>query len=259
MRFLLLFLWLSSAAYAEGQSPAPMVCEAENNVDTCWSRAIDFDETDPAQALFYYDLSCDFGHQTGGCYSAGKIYLHNKKLHDYPKAYQRFEGVCASDDVGEGPYACKFLGWMHMTGIGAIKDHELAANFLSLACLRHNELTSDSEGCALLGDGLMQGKFNSIIADAGKIRKSERPLYLAYLAYSRACQDNAEDMCAKAKAVYDDGRAKDQLWMDACDEYASVPEGYKCKDFAVSGQNDELSVEYGYYLVALFNDLTHFR
>ncbi len=259
MRFLFLFLWLSRIAYAEGQPPAPMVCEVENNVDTCWSRAVDFDETDPAQALVYYELSCGFGHQTGGCYNAGKIYLHNKKLHDYPKAYQRFEGVCASDDVGEGPYACKFLGWMHMTGIGATKDYALAADFLSNACFFHNELTSDAEACALLGDGLMQGWFNSIIADTKEIRKSDRQPFLAYLAYSRACQDDAEDMCAKAKAIYAEGRVKDQMWMDACDEYASVPEGYKCTDFAVSGQDYELSVEYGYYLVALFNDLADFR
>ena len=259
MRFLLLFLWLSSAAIAGGQPPSPMICEAKNNVDTCWSRAIGLADTDPAQALFYYDLSCDFGHQTGGCYNAGKTYLHNKKLHDYPKAYQRFESVCASDDLGEGPYACKYLGWMHMTGIGATKDHALAADFLSRACFRHNDLTSDAEGCALLGDGLMKGWFNSIISDAKETRKSDRPSYLAYLAYSRACQDNAEDMCAKAKEIYAGAQLKEAAWISACDDYASTPEGYKCTEFSVSGHEYELSREYDYYLAALFSDLTNFR
>lgn len=256
-------LGLLSPAYAQDaitEPPfAPMVCEKRANVDTCWKEGIDFDKTDPAKALFYYELSCDFGHQTGGCYNGGKIYLHNKKLRDYAKAYLRFERVCTSGDIGQGPYACKFLGWMHMTGIGARKSNNQAAHFLSRACFRHNDLTTDAEGCMLLGDGFLKGWFNSIITDATEIRKSERRTYLAYLAYSRACLDHAEDMCAKAKTLYAEGRAKGALWMDACENYASTPEGYKCTDFSVSGQGYELSLEYEYYLAALFSKLTKFR
>lgn len=229
---------MSANLYAQDKdekAPAypSMTCEKDADLDSCWKTAAEHRESDPAQALFYFEQSCEFGHHPWGCYEAGKLYLHNSDLRDYTKASVRFETVCKSDAVGVGPYACKFLGWMHTAGIGMDKDQKTAANLLSKACFSHNILTTDPEGCTLLADGLLQGQFDSII-NAEKLREAERPKYLAYLAYSRACLDGAKDICEKANELLVLEQSAKAGWVEVCSYLA--PAGYTCADLAIEGR-----------------------
>lgn len=67
-------------------------CARKNDVDTCWSLGVSAARAgDLALALGYYDKSCDAGFVTYGCYDGGKLYLHNRQLRDYAKAYERLD------------------------------------------------------------------------------------------------------------------------------------------------------------------------
>ncbi|WP_141233591.1 sel1 repeat family protein [Lysobacter antibioticus] len=199
------------------QSPA---CERDSNVDSCWSQGVSAARGgDPALALGYFDKSCDADLGPQGCYEAGKLYLHNRKLRDYPRAYERLGRVCASDDIGQGPYACKYLGWMHHTGIGAPRDTAQAWTYLSKACFLHNpDLFLDAEGCHFLAEAALAGA-----------PRSERPQrvsgergQLAYLALAMGCADGAEGICAQARTLLSDARAASAAWVAGCDADAAA-------------------------------------
>ncbi len=193
------------------QSPS---CEQENNVDTCWSRGVDYENLgDLAGALAHYDMSCEAWLQTGGCYEAGKIYLQNRELRDHARAYDRLSRVCDSDDIGEGPFACKYLGWMHHTGIGADKDHGKAWEFLVQACFLHNDgRIIDSEGCHFLAEAALTTYPPSVVPD-------QTGAYIAFLALAMGCADGAEGICEEAKALFARETAASALWIDRCDSF----------------------------------------
>jgi hypothetical protein len=189
-------------------------CEQQYNVDTCWQRAVDFENLgDTGAALAHYDMSCDAWLQTGGCYNAGKIYLQDHELRDYARAYDRFSRVCSSDDIGDGPYACKYLGWMHQTGIGADKDQEKAWEFLARACFLHNDVRMiDSEGCHFLAKAAQKNYPPSVVPN-------QTGAYIAYLALAMGCAEGAEGICEEAKALFASETAASALWIDECSSY----------------------------------------
>ncbi|WP_363796624.1 hypothetical protein ABU614_15185 [Lysobacter firmicutimachus] len=191
------------------QSPA---CERDSNVDTCWSQGVSAARGgDLGLALGYFDKSCDADLGPQGCYEAGKLYLHNRKLRDYVRAHERLSRVCDSDDIGQGPYACKYLGWMHHTGIGAEKDPEQAWTYLSRACFLHNpESMIDAEGCHFLAEAALAGA-------RPRLGRSQRA-YLAYLALAMGCADDAEGICTQAKSMLADARTASAAWLARCDE-----------------------------------------
>ena len=192
-------------------------CERKNDVDTCWSLGVSAARGgDPALALAYYDKSCDAGFGTYGCYDAGKLYLHNRQLRDYARAYERLGRACEGDDPGEGPYACKFLGWMHYTGIGAEKDPERAWRYLSQACFTHNDaLMVDAEGCHFFAETVLAAHPPG---DAARQRTHPGGGYLAFLALAMGCADQAEGVCAKARSFLAEGKAASAAWVVRCDE-----------------------------------------
>ncbi|MBX9402628.1 hypothetical protein K4L06_15060 [Lysobacter sp. BMK333-48F3] len=192
------------------QSPA---CERDSNVDSCWSQGVSAARGgDPALALGYFDKSCDADLGPQGCYEAGKLYLHNRKLRDYARAYDRLGRVCDSDDIGQGPYACKYLGWMHHTGIGAPRDPVQAWTYLAKACFLHNqELIVDAEGCHFLAEAALRERRES--GDRG---------YLAYLALAMGCADGAEGICTQAGTALAEARAGSASWVARCDEDAGA-------------------------------------
>jgi TPR repeat protein len=207
--------------------PGPAVgsppCEQDFNVDTCWSRGVSAQRGgDPALALDHYDMPCDADLGPQGCYEAGKLYLQNKKLRDYARAYDRFTRVCESDDVDQGPFACKYLGWMHLTGIGAAKDADKAWAYLSQACFTHNdELMIDSEGCHFFAEAVLK----TTPAD----QSSKNGGYLAYLALAMGCSDGAEGICAEARAFLAAETAISAPWIARCDrDLENAPPANDC-------------------------------
>ncbi len=203
-------------------------CKQDFNVDTCWSQGISAARGgDPALALGYFDKSCDADLGPQGCYEAGKLYLQSRALRDYGRAYERFTRVCSSDDVGQGPYACKYLGWMHHTGIGAEKDPHKAWSYLSQACFTHNEaLIIDAEGCHFFAEAVLRAH---PLGDARRQREQAGGGYLAYLALAMGCADDAKGICAEAKTLLDNGKAVSAAWIARCDEdMGAAPPAIDC-------------------------------
>lgn len=200
-----------------GPISAAAPCERKHDVDTCWSLGVSAARAgDLALALGYYDKSCDAGFVTYGCYDGGKLYLHNRQLRDYAKAYERLDRSCKGPDPGQAPYACKYLGWMHQTGIGAKKDNQEAWRLLSAACfVRAEEPLIDGEGCDLLAKTIQIGH---PLGDAQAQRKSVGSGYLVYLALAMGCTDAAETVCAKAKTMLAEAKAASAAWVAHCDE-----------------------------------------
>jgi TPR repeat protein len=215
--------------------PGPVLgsppCEQKSNVDSCWSLAVAAERGgDLALALEYYDKSCDaeLGLEVGvGCYDAGKLYLQNRKLRDYVRAYDRFIRVCQSDEIGQGPYACKYLGWMHHTGIGAKKDPDKAWSYLSQACFLHNdELMIDAEGCHFFAEAILKARPPR---DAQYQQKRQASDYLAYLALAMGCNDGAEGVCDEAKSFLASGKAGSATWISQCDQaIGTTPPAVDC-------------------------------
>lgn len=192
-------------------------CEKKNNVDTCWSLGVSAARGgDVALALEYYDKSCDADFGTYGCYDAGKLYLHNRQLRDYAKAYDRLGRSCEGNDPGQAPYACKYLGWMHQTGIGAEKDNEQAWGLLKSACfVEDDDPLIDGEGCDLFARTVL---IKHPPGDAQEQRKRVGSGYLVYLALAMGCTDQAETLCAKAKTMLVDAKLAGAAWVSFCDE-----------------------------------------
>ncbi|HWW56305.1 MAG TPA: sel1 repeat family protein [Sphingopyxis sp.] len=191
-------------------------CQARNNVDTCWSRGVGAERSgDLRGALEHYDMSCDARLITAGCYEAGKLYLQKRQLRDYARAKDRFGRVCSGDDPGQGPYACKYLGWMYLTGVGAERDRNVARVFLAKACFLQNEdLLIDPEGCHFLAQSILEAQNGSLSSD-GHVK------YAAYLALAMGCTDNAKTVCDEAVALYQRETARRAGWIKDCDIQAA--------------------------------------
>jgi hypothetical protein len=190
-------------------------CAADSNVDTCWSRGVSAARSgDLRGALEHYDMSCDARIGTMGCYEAGKLYLRNRQLRDYARARQRLARTCDGDDAGQGPYACKYLGWMSLTGTGVTRDLDEAFGALAQACFLHNDqILIDPEGCHFLGQAALERRGRSPRDDASAD-------YLAYLAFAQGCTDAAETVCAEAGALYRRAAGNASAWITQCDREA---------------------------------------
>lgn len=188
-------------------------CEADNNVDTCWSRGVSAARSgDLRAALEHYDMSCEAGIMTSGCYEAGKLYLQNRELRDYTRARQSLERTCAGEHPGQGPYACKYLGWMYLTGTGVERNLDLAFAQLAKACFLHNDaILIDGEGCHFLGETIFEKR------DGWSRDNTD---YLAYIAFAQGCTDGAETVCDEARALLQRGQARTAPWVRRCDQTA---------------------------------------
>lgn len=188
-------------------------CETQNNVDTCWSRGVSAARNgDLRAALDHYDMSCAARIMTSGCYEAGKLYLQNRELRDYARARQNLERTCAGGDPGQGPYACKYLGWMYLTGTGVERNLDVAFVQLAKACFLHNEaIFIDGEGCHFLGQAIFEKHARSSPDDAE---------FLAYISFAQGCTDDAETVCNEARALLERGLARAASWVGRCDQTA---------------------------------------
>lgn len=188
---------------------SPPCEQADNtNVDTCWSRGVTAERRgDLRGALEHFDMSCDAGQNLLGCYSAAKFSLLNRQLRNYPHALELFARICREDASTTGPYACKYLGWMHHTGIGAPRNDGLAMEYLAKACFPDGEdMFIDPEGCHFLSESLSRAP----MAEA-------RGPYAGYLALAMGCTDAAEGLCRDALALIASERAKSAAWIASCD------------------------------------------
>lgn len=200
----------------EIQYPAPAnrspPCKDDFNVDTCWSRGVGAARGgDLRGALGHYDMSCEAGFNDLGCYEAEKLYLQNRELRDYAKAQERFTRVCDGNDPGRGPYACKYLGWMHLTATGVSRDLDMAWSNLARACFLHNDVDMiDPEGCHFLA------KTVSAARDAPSSQYPKADL-LAYVALSQGCTDDARTVCEEAQILYRTGTGRHAPWIKSCE------------------------------------------
>lgn len=185
-------------------------------MDTCWARRIDAERGgDLRGALEHYDMSCDAQLITAGCYEAGKLYLQKQQLRNYARAKERFTRVCSGDDPGQGPYACKYLGWMYLTGVGAKRDRDMARSFLAKACfLQNDDLLIDPEGCHFLARSISEMRDRSFPTDGNA-------KYAAYLSLAMACTDNAKTVCDEARTLYERENARRAIWIKDCDAEAA--------------------------------------
>lgn len=208
-------------------------CKADNNVDTCWSRGVGAARRgDLRGALEHYDMSCDARIGTMGCYEAGKLYLHIRQLRDYARAKERLARTCFGDDPGQGPYACKYLGWMSFTGTGVPRNLDEAFGKLAKACFFHNDaILIDPEGCHFLGRTALELRGRSP-------RDAARADHLAYIAFAQGCTDNAKTVCDEARALYRREAARSASWIKLCDsdvgEHGAIG---TCAELAISGED----------------------
>ncbi|MGL4236360.1 tetratricopeptide repeat protein, partial [Tabrizicola sp.] len=212
------FVWRDEGVPPPASEAPP--CERDWNVDTCWGRGVDYEKLgDLAGALAHYDMSCDAEFQAGGCYNAGKIYLHDRELRDYDRAYDRLSRSCDNNEIGEGPYACKYLGWMHQTGIGAEKDADKAWQLLRRACFPQDDgemvLIVDSEGCHFLAKAAQTLYPVSVVPN-------QTGAYVAFLALAMGCAEGAEGICEEAKAFLASETAASGLWIEECGSYGAT-------------------------------------
>jgi hypothetical protein len=223
-------------------------CKPDNNVDTCWSRGVGMARRgDLRGALEHYDMSCDARIGTMGCYEAGKLYLHNRQLRDYARARERLGRTCAGDDPGQGPYACKYLGWMAFTGTGMPRNLDEAFGKLAQACFLHNDaILIDPEGCHFLGKTALELRGRSP-------RDAARADYLAYLAFAQGCTDDARTVCDEARALYRRDAARAAAWIKRCEGDAGLHGAIsKCADLAISGDGYDAAQAARRQLASLF-------
>lgn len=236
----------------EIQYPAPAAqsppCKSDFNVDTCWSRGVGAARGgDLRGALAHYDMSCDAGFNDLGCYEAGKLYLQNRQLRDYAKAQTRFTRVCDGEDPGRGPYACKYLGWMHLTATGVSRDLDKAWSRLALACFLHNDADMiDPEGCHF---------FAATVAAVRAAAPSRyaRADFLAYVALSQGCTDNAKTVCDEARALYRIGAGQHAPWIKSCDAVVRANRTFSsCEEMAHFQEDYETAMATRANLKAMF-------
>src|SRR5690606_12151626 len=136
----------------------------------------------------------------------GKLYLQNRQLRDYVRARQSLARTCNSDDPGQGPYACKYLGWMYLTGTGVERNLNLAFGALAQACFLHNDaILIDGEGCHFLGQAIFERRGRSL-------RGEDDADYLAFISFAQGCTDEAETVCDEARALLLRGKASAAPW-----------------------------------------------
>lgn len=230
-------------------------CKPENNVDTCWSRGVGAARSgDLRGALEHFDMSCDARIGTMGCYEAGKLYLHSRQLRDYARAKQRLARTCDGDDSGQGPYACKYLGWMYSTGTGVSRNLDEAFVYLGKACFLHNdEILIDPEGCHFLGQTVLELR--------GRSQRDEaRADYLAYIAFAQGCTDDAKTVCDEAHALYRRDAARAATWIKRWDDDAGGHGAItKCADLAISGGDYDATQAARRQLASLFRAVSTSR
>ena len=202
-----------SGGASMGKQPL-LACTQEANVDSCWEAGVAAEKRGDAKAaLAAYEASCNAGFQMGGCYEAGKIYFLNVALRDYEAAQERMERVCDSDDVGIGPYACKYLGIIYRNGLTGEPRIDRAFAELSRACFLHNPAPFiDGNGCKILADS---------IPDADEMGVDEeiwQPEYVAYLAFVMGCSDDMPALCDRALEIHSRATAQSARWLGRCAE-----------------------------------------
>jgi len=227
-------------------------CESDSNVDTCWSRGVSAARRgDLPGALAHYDMSCEARITTMGCYEAGKLYLHNRQLHDYARAKQRLARTCDGEDTGQGPYACKYLGWMYLTGTGVPRDLDQAFGIFAQACFLHNDANLiDPEGCHFLGRTALERRGRSLPDGA-------RAEYLAFLAFSQGCTDDAKTVCDEARALYQQEAARGAAWIAQCDRDAGDHGAItSCARLAIASQDYDTAQGARRQLAAIFRTVS---
>lgn len=230
-------------------------CKADSNVDTCWSRGVGAARRgDLRGALEHYDMSCDARIGTMGCYEAGKLYLHNRQLRDYALAKERLARTCAGDDPGQGPYACKYLGWMYLTGTGVSRNLDAAFGKLARACFLHNEaIFIDPEGCHFLGKTALELCGRSP-------RDAAKADYLAYIAFAQGCTDNAGTVCDEARGLYRREASRAASWIRRCDDDAGDHGAIDtCAGLAVTGDKNDAMQAARRQLASLFRAVSAAR
>ena len=218
-----------------GQSPP---CAADFSVDTCWSRGVSAARGgDLRGAIGHFDMSCTAGLTDLGCYEAGKLYLQNRQLRDYALARARFTRVCDGDDPGRGPYACKYLGWMYLTATGVPRDIDKAWSSLARACFLHNDVDMiDPEGCHHLAAAVSAAR-------AVSPTRYAHADFVAYVALSQGCTDNARTVCDEARALYRTGAARGASWIKACDAAVRTRGTFpSCEDMARSRDDHDAAM-----------------
>ncbi|WP_448661785.1 hypothetical protein ACG3SL_14030 [Sphingomonas sp. CJ20] len=211
---------------------------------------------DAVAALASYDLSCEAGFQVGGCYDAGKIYFLNRALRDYRAAEKRMARVCSSDDVGSGPYACKYLGIIYRNGLTAKAQPDRAFATLSRACFFHNDGPFiDGNGCEILADSVPSA--DAIAVDASVWHRD----YIAYLALVMGCTDDMPALCTKAQALHRRALASSAKWVRICaEDVRNSAHLHSCADLPKSalaaGYDTRQTLRR--QLVRLFNGATEF-
>lgn len=213
---IVLLVWPTAPVLA-GEGPAladTTACTAVDDVDSCWKAGVLAERRGDAAAAFNaYERSCSAGLTINGCYEAGKIAFLNPALRDYRLARKRMARVCASGDVGLGPYGCTYLGIMQRDGLGGERLARESAYSFVRACFTHNaDHRLDGRGCEALADSLPAARAMGR-SDAQWPRE-----YLRYLAYAMGCTDGMPALCAKASAIYRRGEAESSGWLVACDD-----------------------------------------
>jgi len=229
----------------------------EANVDSCWQAGVAAEKRGDAKAaLAAYEASCNAGLQMGGCYEAGKIYFLNIALRDYGAAQERMERVCCSDDVGIGPYACKYLGIIYRNGLTGEPRIDRAFAELSRACFLHNPAPFiDGNGCEVLADS---------IPDADEMGVDEeiwQPEYIAYLAFAMGCSDDMPGLCDRALEIHSRAVAQSARWLGRCaEDVEAVGFAGRCEDLsrAASVADYEQRQAFRRRLVSMYHRATEF-
>lgn len=240
-------------AAAEPQGQSSPGCVRMGNVDSCWQAGVAAEKRgDAAGALANYEQSCAADLQMGGCYEAGKIYFLNRTLRDYAVSRDRMVRVCESDDVGIGPYACKYLGIIYRKGLVGKPQRDEAFMALSRACFLHNAAPFiDGNGCEILGESLAGG---DALLRSGQARQRD---YIAYLAFAMGCTDDMPALCSKAQALHRRATATSARWLERCAEEAAAFSG-SCEGLARSpaGADYEQRQALRRQLVRMFRNAT---
>lgn len=188
---------------------------------------------------------------TLGCYEAGKLYLHNRRLRDYARAQQRLTGVCDGDDADQGPYACKYLGWMHLTGTGTSRDLDQARVMLARACFLQNDaLMIDPEGCHFRARAVLETRARSPRHDA-------MADYVVFISLAQACTDGAKTVCDQARSLYQRGSARGAAWIKRCDQDIDRHDASKsCAELATIEEHHDAANATRRQLRSLFRQAT---
>lgn len=238
-----LFLMISLAAVSAPASARSeringtdsAACTRDGNVDSCWRDGVQAEKRGDAEAaLAAFEASCTAGFQVGGCYDAGKIYFLNAKLRDYGRSKEKMAQVCASDDVGVAPYACKYLGIIYQKGLSVSLGLEQAFGYFAKACFPQGEPFIDGSGCELLGNHV-PGADEMGVAD-----ELWEPEYIAYLAFAMGCSDDMPAQCNQALAMQKRAVAQSASWLARCAEDAEAAQfTEKCEDMVRAASADD--------------------